>query len=335
MAYSSCSINQIENEAVIAQLLREAGDSLELVDMTGRFPGLNWLPGLSDWRVFDNEMREYSSTDSVPDRLVTQIRPEMFPPTDEEKQKFCLHKSMRFLPHLNDDGGFFVATLRKTGHIEPKSIHKIRADRKESKRKKVKNNVPKLDKFIRPLEEFKFIEENPQLKEEVTKSLEFLGLEGLPSDNMYRFQDSISNVRLVSDSLRLILQGGNKELKIGGTPGTNIMYRSNMACRQEVPFYPRNSALTVMSQYFTKRNISGSLSDTIKLFESQSKDSINLSELSDELREKLSEISPGWILYSLSDQRVSFSCVGYFSAKKIFLTLSKKELDHYQFLLKD
>ena len=57
MAYSSCSINQIENEAVVAQLLREAKGSLELVDMSGRFPGLNWLPGLSKWKVFDNLMQ--------------------------------------------------------------------------------------------------------------------------------------------------------------------------------------------------------------------------------------------------------------------------------------
>ena len=57
MAYSSCSINQIENEAVIAQLLREAKGSLELVDMSGKFPGLSWLPGLSTWKVFDNNMQ--------------------------------------------------------------------------------------------------------------------------------------------------------------------------------------------------------------------------------------------------------------------------------------
>ena len=59
MAYSSCSINQIENEAVVAQLLREANGSLELVDMTGKFPGLNWLPGLDHWKVFDRDGRNY------------------------------------------------------------------------------------------------------------------------------------------------------------------------------------------------------------------------------------------------------------------------------------
>ena len=143
------------------------------------------------------------------------------------------------------------------------------------------------------------------------------------------------NIRLLSDSLRDLLQAGtkNKDLNIGGTPGTSIMYRSNMACRQEAPFYPRNSALHILSRYFTKRNITGGLADTRLLFESQDKDSIELSDLSVELRDKLAEISPGWIIYSLGDCEVSFKCVGYFSAKKIFLMLSKRELDHYLFLL--
>ena len=334
MAYSSCSINQIENEAVIAQLLREAGDSLELVDMTGKFPGLNWLPGLNTWRVFDNKMTEYSSMEGVPPTLTTQIRPEMFPPSEQEKQTFGLHKSMRFLPHLNDDGGFFVATLRKTGPIQPKPIHKTRAERREATKVNVKYFSPKIDNFIRPLEDFKFInEENIQLQEDVTKSKEFHGID-LPTENMYRFQDSTRNIRLLSDSLRdLLLQTGNQDLRIGGTPGTSIMTRSNMACRKEAPFFPKNSALQVMSRYFTKRHITASLADTRKLFESRDQNSLELSELSVELRDKLAQISPGWIIYSLGESEVSFKCVGYFSPKKMFLMLSQRELDHYMFLL--
>ena len=88
-----------------------------------------------------------------------------------------------------------------------------------------------------------------------------------------------------------------------------------------------------MSRYFTKRHITASLADTRKLFESREKDSLELSELSVELRDKLAQISPGWIIYSLGDSEVSFKCVGYFSPKKMFLMLSQRELDHYMFLL--
>ena len=67
LVYSSCSINQIENEAVIAALLNESDGNLELVDVNGKFPGLNWLPGLSYWKVFDSKMNEYSKYEDVSD----------------------------------------------------------------------------------------------------------------------------------------------------------------------------------------------------------------------------------------------------------------------------
>ena len=38
----------------------------------------------------------------------------MFPPPAAGPD-LNLHRCLRFLPHLNDDGGFFVAILRKVG----------------------------------------------------------------------------------------------------------------------------------------------------------------------------------------------------------------------------
>jgi len=113
MAYSSCSINQVENEAVVAQLLKEANGNLELVDMAGKFPGLEWLPGLNDWKIFDSRMNEFSKFEDVPSNLRSSIRPEMFPPQPCEARSLNLERCMRFLPHLNDDGGFFCGYIEK------------------------------------------------------------------------------------------------------------------------------------------------------------------------------------------------------------------------------
>ncbi len=49
---------------------------------------------------------------------------------DPENLKLNLDRCMRFLPHHNDDGGFFVAILRKTKDVKGKVQHKLKETRK-------------------------------------------------------------------------------------------------------------------------------------------------------------------------------------------------------------
>ncbi|KAL7550343.1 hypothetical protein ACHAWF_013585, partial [Thalassiosira exigua] len=51
MAYSTCSMNPMENESVVAELLRVGDGSLVLEDPRGRMEGLVARPGWSTWRV--------------------------------------------------------------------------------------------------------------------------------------------------------------------------------------------------------------------------------------------------------------------------------------------
>lgn len=53
MVYSTCSYNPIENEAVVAELLRRGNGSIELVDAP--LEGFKVRPGLSDWHVLAEE----------------------------------------------------------------------------------------------------------------------------------------------------------------------------------------------------------------------------------------------------------------------------------------
>lgn len=51
LVYSTCSMNPIEDEAVVAQLIRESEGTLRLVDTHPLLPKLRGLRGVSTWKV--------------------------------------------------------------------------------------------------------------------------------------------------------------------------------------------------------------------------------------------------------------------------------------------
>jgi len=57
LCYSTCSMNPMENEAVVAELLRSTDGSLELVDKRPDMPGLLARPGWSTWQVLAESKR--------------------------------------------------------------------------------------------------------------------------------------------------------------------------------------------------------------------------------------------------------------------------------------
>lgn len=114
MVYSTCSLNPVEDEAVIASLLEKSEGALELADVSSELPGLKWMPGLTHWKVMTKDGHWFAEWDEVPHSRHTQIRPTMFPPKDPEKlQAMHLERCLRILPHHQNTGGFFVAVLVK------------------------------------------------------------------------------------------------------------------------------------------------------------------------------------------------------------------------------
>ena len=68
MCYSTCSLNPIENEAVVAELLRRCGGALELVP--DKHPVATQLaggcaPGMATWTVLDSGLQRHDGLSSV------------------------------------------------------------------------------------------------------------------------------------------------------------------------------------------------------------------------------------------------------------------------------
>ena len=115
ICYSTCSLNPIEDEAVVASILNLYDGSLELCDVSNRLDGLKRCKGISQWKVChgscpDKTSIVYSKFDEVPEGT-KGIEASMFPPDNVER--LGLDKCMRVLPHHQDTGGFFICLLKK------------------------------------------------------------------------------------------------------------------------------------------------------------------------------------------------------------------------------
>lgn len=128
IVYSTCSLNPIEDEAVVAEIIRQTNYQLELVDASKELPNLNYSPGMKHWYVTNSKseavtLEQYEEFFKLPveeqerykEKLSPKITRSMFPPTEEEAAKMNLHYGMRLLPNRMDTGGFFVAVFKKVG----------------------------------------------------------------------------------------------------------------------------------------------------------------------------------------------------------------------------
>ncbi|CAI7989852.1 RNA cytosine C(5)-methyltransferase NSUN2 [Geodia barretti] len=106
LVYSTCSLNPVENEAVLATILQLCRGAVELVDVSDQLPGLRTIPGMTSWKVMKKKMEWVSDTKPSSSTL--------FPPDPSLLPQLNLHRCVRVLPHHQDTGGFFIAVLCKS-----------------------------------------------------------------------------------------------------------------------------------------------------------------------------------------------------------------------------
>jgi len=356
MAYSSCSINQIENECVLARLLQEGEGNLELVDQTGKFPGLRWAPGLSSWRVFDDNMNEYASYESVPEKFKSQICSQMFPPPSSKVKDLHLERSMRFLPHHNNDGGFFVAIIRKTGEL---NWSKTRRQRREKPLKEVSKNKPmKLRHLIIPRDSLNFFgnEENTffdeaktfygidlkselflsrlEGKEDVKKNSEIIQkfVTSMSPDNVSKKGILCSFIRMVSPKVKNILTSNSDEELAVANAGVEVFQREERAS-SEIKYKLLSKSLHIISKHVTKRIVQGTKTDAEKLMYLPWGESVSMANFDDQFQNCLKDLGFGNFIFVCETKDFYVMCSGFCSQDKVMLDISDRHRRHYMFLL--
>ncbi|KZT07398.1 cytosine-5--methyltransferase [Laetiporus sulphureus 93-53] len=120
IVYSTCSLNPVENEAVIAAALKSI-PGFQLIDMSSHLPGLVHRPGLTTWtptvdRAITTEFATYDAyIQSLPEdkRSESKMFETHWSPPAGEVERLNLTRCLRIYPHLQDTGGFFIAILEK------------------------------------------------------------------------------------------------------------------------------------------------------------------------------------------------------------------------------
>ncbi|RHY25468.1 hypothetical protein DYB25_012305 [Aphanomyces astaci] len=137
MVYSTCSFNPIENEAVVAELIRRSDGALRLVEVA--LPGLKHRQGLTTWQVGwqsktkAKKQRHITANDDPTPPIMAWYRSfsedipadlrgyrltrSMFPPDEQDGNVVHLERCLRFVPHDQNTGGFFVAVLEKVAPL--------------------------------------------------------------------------------------------------------------------------------------------------------------------------------------------------------------------------
>lgn len=125
VCYSTCSLNPIEDEAVVCEAMRQFQTAVELVDLrevlARKCPGLIVHQGLTTWKVLSNAKDkqqspfcEHHSFAEVPEGMKS-LRASMFPVADPPP----LQHTVRILPHDQDTGGFYLALFRRITPLKP------------------------------------------------------------------------------------------------------------------------------------------------------------------------------------------------------------------------
>ncbi|MEC9119328.1 MAG: RsmB/NOP family class I SAM-dependent RNA methyltransferase, partial [Candidatus Thermoplasmatota archaeon] len=104
IVYSTCSLDPIENEAVISRILEnEEGVELEKIDVE-TLNGLTYRNGLMNWTVLDDE--------------INPIEDERFEPSKNLEIRKNLQNCIRIHQDESGHGGFFVAKIRINKQME-------------------------------------------------------------------------------------------------------------------------------------------------------------------------------------------------------------------------
>lgn len=262
LVYSTCSLNPLENEAVVAAALKLWGGKVKLVDSSDRLPGLIRHNGIKTWNVYgkDGEIKARGEDEKLPESL--------FPPSDEESKDMNLDYCMRVYPQDQNTGGFFITVFEKEAEVEvpAKSVSENKreaSEQLESEAKKQKVEETNVTEVVKQRKEKLPIDANEEPfifidpKNEVLQNCwKFYNVsDEFPKDcTLVRNAtgEPLRSIYYVSPIVKKILENNDKKLRIIYTGIKLFVAQKSDIC----PWRFQNECLHVVRKYLpTSRQI--------------------------------------------------------------------------------
>ncbi|CAF0718983.1 unnamed protein product [Brachionus calyciflorus] len=308
MVYSTCSLNPVENEAVVYNLLLKFKGEIELVEARDKLPGLKTLNGLLKWNVMGKKGEIFDNIQQVGKypQYEHLLRNYMFPPEESVARELNLDRCIRVLPHHQDTGGFFITLIRKLPIVKQVDldVNYLNEQKEETQSTVVVDsfNPPEADtsrvmkappakKLKHVFEEnpFKFMDSDSQLlQEDWPKVKEFFGIrDDFPIDQLLtrnKKGENIKNVYFVSKQIRQLTESNGDRIKFINM-GVPIFSRAEIKGQNACELRVLQEGIDIVINYFTKRLVRlKERSDLIKIL-SESMPSIE--ELSQDVQDQI------------------------------------------------
>ncbi|CAR29453.1 hypothetical protein ZYGR_0AD01350 [Zygosaccharomyces rouxii] len=295
LVYSTCSMNPIENEAVVAEALRKWGGKVRLVDCSDKLPGLVRSNGINQWPVLNRNMEtKEKGEDGTNDSW--------FPPTDEEAARFHLDYCVRVYPHQQNTGGFFITVLEKVEEPEstPQADTKASEEpaNKKAKTESTSTSAPASEKKERlprdaNEEPFAFVDPN---HEALKTCWGFYGIDDIFDRNTCLVRNATGEptrvVYTVCPALRDLIQANDERLKIIYS-GVRLFVAQKSAL--ECSWRIQSEALPIMKHHMTSNRIIKTNEELLKLLLEESFPSFEIigEKIGDEFVQQTKDISNG------------------------------------------
>ena len=269
-------------------------------------------------KCLDLGMALYKTYDDVPSHLRKKIRKSVFPPTAEENEWMHLEKCLRCVPHDEDTGGFFVATLRKVKSnkkipvkITDPSVSEVTAV-DETNGGEQQMDIDQNNKNNRKKGLIEFVEWDNNSFQKVadfhgfTSDLQaknFFAREDMMSNNKDKNNSGVSKcIYYIPDSVLEVMNGDLDERIKVVTSGIKMFERKGNNVGGEMEYRILQEGLSVIAPFITKRKISVTIQDFCNLLGGGL---VSFSTLTDNTVNSLNALDPGILIcvyeFSFSD----------------------------------